>query len=95
MGGATASIGVDVPVRVACRHWAEFEAAVDETAGSRTLTFSPAGPNATLVTLALDGEPEGFAECLGDRLGLVAGQARLDLERFRAFVAARSTSTGP
>ena len=67
---------------------------VDGAMNRGTVTFDRVAPGATKVTLALDFEPEGVVENVGDKLGIVAGKARGDLERFREFITARGMETG-
>lgn len=67
---------------------------VDGATNRGTVTFDRVAPGATKVTLALDFEPEGLVENVGDKLGIVAGQARGDLERFREFITSRGMETG-
>jgi uncharacterized membrane protein len=67
---------------------------IDGSDNTGAVTFDAIGPTTTRVTLALDFEPSGVVENVGDKLGIVAGQARSDLESFREFVTARGASTG-
>ena len=66
----------------------------DGATNNGAVTFTTKGPATTKVTLELDFDPEGVVEMVGDTLGLVGGQARADLERFREFVTTRGTATG-
>lgn len=50
------------------------------------VTLKPVADATTRVTLALDFEPQGFSEELGDRLGFVAKRVEGDLERFKRLV---------
>ena len=50
------------------------------------VTLRPLADDATRVTLALEFEPQGFSESLGDRLGFVAKRVEGDLERFKELV---------
>jgi len=58
------------------------------------VTFQPIGNNSTRVRLALDYEPEGFLENVGDALGFVSGRVEGDLKRFKEFIESRGTETG-
>ena len=58
------------------------------------VTFHRLAEGETRVTLQLDIEPEGPIENVGDALGLVKGQVKGDLERFKKFIEARGTETG-
>ncbi|MFD6888033.1 SRPBCC family protein [Streptomyces sp. NPDC059957] len=46
------------------------------------------------VMLQLDYDPEGFAENVGDKLGLVKRQVTGDLKRFKTFIEDRGRETG-
>lgn len=70
--------------------WTNINGAVNRG----VVTFDRIAPMSTRVTLALDFEPEGLVENVGDKLGFVKGQARSDLEHFREFITARGTATG-
>lgn len=67
---------------------------VDGATNSGMVTFDELDRDSTRVTLALNFEPEGLVENVGDKMGMVKGQARADLERFRDFIATRGISTG-
>lgn len=73
-----------------CVAWSNIDGATNRG----TVTFDRVAPSATRVTLALDFEPEGIVENVGDTLGFVAGKARGDLERFREFITSRGMETG-
>lgn len=70
--------------------WANTDGATNAGA----VSFDSTGPATTKVTLELDFEPEGIVENVGDKLGIVGGQARADLESFREFITNRGTATG-
>jgi uncharacterized membrane protein len=59
-----------------------------------TVTFQPAGPDATLVTLRIEYEPEGVVENLGTALGVVERRVEGDLKRFKEFIEKRRQETG-
>jgi uncharacterized membrane protein len=67
---------------------------VDGATNRGTVRFDPVAPMSTRVTLALDFEPEGIIENVGDKLGFVKSRARGDLERFREFITSRGIETG-
>ena len=48
----------------------------------------------TQVSLQMAAEPEGFAETVGDKLGMLDRQVERDLERFRDYIARRGTAEG-
>lgn len=58
------------------------------------VTFQQLDAATTQVTLALDYEPEGFLENVGDALGFVSGRVQGDLDRFKAFIESRGAETG-
>jgi hemerythrin superfamily protein len=70
--------------------WAATEGATNAGA----VSFAPAGPTSTWVTLELEYEPEGAVESAGDALGLVERQVESDLERFKTFIESRGAETG-
>ncbi len=67
---------------------------IDGTGNGGIVTFQPVGPSVTRVNLQMEFEPEGMAETIGDKLGLVSKQAEGDLERFKSFVEKRGSETG-
>jgi hypothetical protein len=46
------------------------------------------------VSLALEYDPKGFVEKVGDALGVVSRRVEGDLERFKRFVEERPSETG-
>jgi uncharacterized membrane protein len=66
----------------------------DGTGNAGVVTFRPVGEAKTEVTLALDVEPEGLVETIGDKLGFVSKQAEGDLERFKELIESRGVETG-
>ena len=48
----------------------------------------------TQVSLQMEAEPQGFAESVGDKLGLLDRQVEGDLKRFRDHIARRGTAEG-
>jgi uncharacterized membrane protein len=58
------------------------------------VTFHHIDDATTKVMLQLDFDPEGFVEQVGDKLGLVKGRAKGDLERFKEFIEERRSETG-
>jgi uncharacterized membrane protein len=61
---------------------------------SGVVTFTPIEGNRTRVTLALEYDPQGVVEKVGDMLGFVTRRVEGDLERFKKFIEERSTETG-
>jgi uncharacterized membrane protein len=58
------------------------------------VTFHRIDDGTSKVMLQLDFDPEGFVEQVGDKLGLVKGRAKGDLERFKEFIEERRSETG-
>ncbi|WCD90972.1 hypothetical protein KPP03845_107401 [Streptomyces xanthophaeus] len=58
------------------------------------VTFHRLEENKTKVMLQLDYEPDGFAENVGDKLGLVKRQITDDLKRFKEYIEDRGRETG-
>ena len=58
------------------------------------MTFHRLGDNHTRIMLQIDYEPEGFAENVGDMLGVVSTRVRDDLERFKVFIESQGVETG-
>ncbi|HET8540190.1 MAG TPA: SRPBCC family protein [Anaeromyxobacter sp.] len=58
------------------------------------VTFSPLDAERCKVTLALEYDPDGFVEKVGDALGFVSRRVEGDLERFKRFVEERAAPTG-
>ncbi|MDZ4093017.1 MAG: SRPBCC family protein [Arthrobacter sp.] len=70
--------------------WAATEGATN--AGS--VSFEDLGGGQTSVQLALEYEPEGIVEKVGDKLNIVDKQAENDLNRFKAFIEDEGYATG-
>jgi len=58
------------------------------------VTFHRLDDDQTRVTFQMIFEPEGVAEQVGDKLGMVSRRAKGDLERFKDFIEQRGTETG-
>jgi uncharacterized membrane protein len=58
------------------------------------ITFHKLDQQHTRVTAAMDIDPEGFMEKVGDKMGLVEGRIKGDLERFKHFIEERPSETG-
>jgi len=58
------------------------------------VTFHQVDDGTTGVMLRLEFDPEGVVEKVGDKLGLVEGRVKGDLERFKEFIESRGRETG-
>jgi uncharacterized membrane protein len=58
------------------------------------VTFHRLDPTHTRVTAQLEMEPEGMAETVATKTGIVSNRVKNDLERFREFVETRGSETG-
>ena len=58
------------------------------------VSFMPLDGERCKVTLALEYDPDGFVEKVGDALGVVSRRVEGDLERFKRFVEERDRETG-
>ncbi|MEU6487478.1 SRPBCC family protein [Streptomyces sp. NPDC046887] len=58
------------------------------------VTFHRIDDTTTKVMLQMDFEPDGFAETVGDKLGVVKRQVTGDLKRFKGFIESRGAETG-
>ncbi|MBB4932772.1 putative membrane protein [Lipingzhangella halophila] len=66
----------------------------DGTTHAGVVTFHHLSEGWARVTLQLDTVPEGVAEQLGDKLGLVKSRIKGDMKRFKEFIEQRRTPTG-
>jgi uncharacterized membrane protein len=58
------------------------------------VTFHPLDDEHTRVTLQMALEPEGAAEQIGDKMGVVSSREKGDLKRFKEFIEGRGSETG-
>lgn len=58
------------------------------------VSFEAVGPTSTRVTAKIDIDPEGFVETVADKLGVLKGRTKGDLERFKTFIEAQQAETG-
>ncbi|MFJ2745667.1 SRPBCC family protein [Streptomyces sp. NPDC087440] len=66
----------------------------DEVKQAGVVTFHRLDDKRTKVMLQLDYDPEGLAENVGDKLGVVKRQITGDLKRFKTFIEDRGQETG-
>lgn len=59
-----------------------------------TVMFLPHGGDHTVVRLAMEYEPHGVVEKVGDLTGLVRTRVKGDLNRFKEFIEKRGVQTG-
>jgi uncharacterized membrane protein len=62
---------------------------------SGVVTFTPIDAERCRVHLAIEYEPQGLVEKVGDALGFVSRRVEGDLERFKRFIEERGSETGP
>ncbi|MFC0624615.1 SRPBCC family protein [Kribbella deserti] len=58
------------------------------------VTFHKLDDTHTRVTAQMDIDPEGFAEKIGDKLGVIEGKVKGDMKRFKEFIESRGSETG-
>lgn len=58
------------------------------------VTFHALNDDQTRVTLQMNFDPEGIAEQVADKTGLVKMRTKGDLERFKEFIEGRGAETG-
>lgn len=58
------------------------------------VTFYKLDDTHTRVTAQMDIDPEGFAEKVGDKLGVIEDKVKGDMKRFKAFIESRGSETG-
>jgi uncharacterized membrane protein len=58
------------------------------------VTFHKLDDNRTRVTAQMDFEPEGIAEKAADRVGMIEGRVKDDMERFKQFIEEKGHETG-
>jgi uncharacterized membrane protein len=58
------------------------------------VTFHKLDDNRTRITAQMDFEPEGIAEKAADRVGMIEGRVKDDMERFKQFIEAKGHETG-
>jgi uncharacterized membrane protein len=58
------------------------------------VTFHRLDAGHTRITAQLDIEPEGVAETMGEKAGVVSHRVKDDLKRFREYIEGRGTATG-
>ena len=69
-------------------------AATSGATNAGAVRFEPAGADSTVVHLALEYEPEGLVEQVGDKLGIVERQVTSDLERFKKLIEDQGYASG-
>jgi len=58
------------------------------------VTFHKLDDNHTRVTAQMDFEPEGIAEKAADKVGMIEGRVKGDMERFKQFIEGKGQETG-
>ncbi|GAA1521545.1 SRPBCC family protein [Kribbella lupini] len=67
---------------------------VDGTSHAGVITFHRLGDQQTRVTAQIDVDPEGLAETVADKTGIISRRIKGDMERFKTFIESRGTETG-
>lgn len=67
---------------------------MDGAQNDGAVMFQPAGDGRTEVRLAIDADPDGIVEEVGDRLGFLDRRVQGDLQRFKEFIEGRGEATG-
>ena len=58
------------------------------------ITFHRLGDTTTRVTAQMDIDADGFLEKVADKVGIIEGQVKGDMKRFKEFIEARGQETG-
>ena len=58
------------------------------------VTFHKLDDNRTRITAQMDFEPEGIAEKAADKVGMIEGRVKDDMERFKQFIEGQDRETG-
>ncbi|XVQ15731.1 SRPBCC family protein [Spirillospora sp. CA-255316] len=67
---------------------------VDGPTHAGVVTFHRLNDTTTRVTAQMDIDPEGFTEKVADKLGVLKGRVKGDMQRFKTFIEKRGTPTG-
>ncbi|GAB2614484.1 SRPBCC family protein [Kribbella endophytica] len=67
---------------------------VDGTSHAGVITFHRLSDQQTRVTAQIDVDPEGIAETVADKTGVISRRVKGDMERFKTFIEARGSETG-
>ncbi|MFK4084788.1 SRPBCC family protein [Kribbella sp. NPDC020789] len=67
---------------------------VDGPKHAGVITFHRLSDAETRVTAQMDIEPEGLAETVADKTGVISHRVKGDLSRFKEFIEARGSETG-
>ncbi|GAB3823178.1 SRPBCC family protein [Kribbella italica] len=67
---------------------------VDGTSHAGVITFHRLAESKTRVTAQIDIDPEGIAETVADKTGVISRRIKADMTRFKAFIEARGSETG-
>ena len=92
VGGATREFDATVTEQHPDERVAWKSVAGPEHAG--VVTFHKLSDSTSRVTAQMDIDPDGFLEKVGDKLGVIEGRVKSDLERFKEFIESRGGETG-
>ena len=56
--------------------------------------FEPVGPDRTRIHLAMEYEPQGAVENVGDKLGVLSARVQNTVEDFKTYIESRGAPTG-
>ena len=59
-----------------------------------TVRFEPIGTDATRVRLAMEYEPQGMTEKVGDAVGIMSARVQNSVENFKKYIESRGTESG-
>ena len=65
-----------------------------DTPNAGTVRFEPVAPDRTMVSLAMEYEPQGAVENVGDALGALERRVQKTVEQFKEFIEQRGAPTG-
>jgi uncharacterized membrane protein len=59
-----------------------------------TVRFEPIGTDATRVRLAMEYEPQGMTEKVGDAVGIMSARVQNSVENFKKYIESRGAESG-
>jgi uncharacterized membrane protein len=92
VGGATREFDAKITEQIPDERIAWHS--IDGPEHGGVVTFHRLNADTTRVTSQLEIDPEGFAENIADKAGLIKHRAKNDLTRFKNYIEALGTETG-